>query len=63
MVSFEKSHTLLHELGSLIMETKEIESSAEALGKGIAEDECSYISVIDTERKLCTLGLMEQRYL
>ncbi|HPG96689.1 MAG TPA: hypothetical protein PK533_04865 [Rectinema sp.] len=63
MVSFEKSHTLLHELGSLIMETKEIERGAEALGKGIAEDEYSYISVTDTERKLCTLGLMEQRYL
>ncbi|HNV19305.1 MAG TPA: hypothetical protein PK712_03150 [Rectinema sp.] len=45
------------------METKEIERGAEALGKGIAEDEYSYISVTDTERKLCTLGLMEQRYL
>jgi len=48
MVSFEKSHTLLHELGSLIMETKEIERGAEALGKGIAE-ETMYLGLDVTE--------------
>jgi len=57
MVSFEESHKLLQELASLDVETKEIERSAEALGKGIAEDECSYVPMADALRATMYLGL------
>ena len=57
MVSFEESHKLLQELANLDIATKEIERSAESLGKGIAEDECSYVPMADEPRATMYLGL------
>ena len=39
LVSFEESHTLLHELAGVEVSVKQVERAAEALGTEIAEDE------------------------
>jgi len=57
MVSFEESHKLLQELANLDIATKEIERSAESLGKGIAEDEYSYVPMADEPQATMYLGL------
>ena len=57
MVSFEESHELLEELANIEVETKEIERTAETLGKDIAEDECSYVPMADEPRATMCLGL------
>ena len=57
MVSFEESHKLLQELANVEVETKEIERTAESLGKDIAEDECSYVPVREAVQKTMYLGL------
>jgi len=44
-------------LANIEVETKEIERSAESLGKGIAEDECSYVPMADEPRATMYLGL------
>jgi len=49
LVSFQESHNLLEELAGLNIETKHIERVAEALGKDIAQDECTHraIQIVD----------------
>ena len=57
MVSFEESHELLEELANVAVETKEIERTAETLGKDIAKDECSYVPVRGAVQETMYLGL------
>ena len=57
MVSFEESHELLEELANIEVETKEIERTAETLGKDIAKDECSHVPVREPPRATMYLGL------
>jgi hypothetical protein len=49
LVSFQESHNLLEELAGLNIETKHIERVTEALGKDIAQDECTHraIQIVD----------------
>jgi hypothetical protein len=48
MVSFQEGSELLQELAGVVVEAKQVERTAEALGQEIAEDECHHSEPFDT---------------
>jgi hypothetical protein len=57
LVSFQESHNLLEELAGLNIETKHIERVAEALGKDIAQDECTHVDQRPAASETMYMGL------
>lgn len=57
MVSFAEGHELLHELASVEVETKQVERTAEALGRAIAADERRVVELSPPPAPTMYLGM------
>ncbi len=65
MVSFQEGSDLLTELAGVAVDAKQVERTAEDLGKEIAEDERVHTEPLDSLPlpELCISGWMEQGFL